>query len=204
VGTGTADPLRKGVYVIDTSGAVFSRLRKIALGVPLWRASDDDLPPTRARLAVVATSPIDWDRVTTLAAHVPTLVISAHANEEEAQRALVAGAIGHVAASVAPASLRRAIRAALAGEPVFSRRTLVTTLRAQGRAPRSHAGLKLTARQLQVLALIAKGASDKEIGARLGISAATAQKHASSLVKRLGVPNRAAAAARAYVVGIMT
>jgi len=45
------------------------------------------------------------------------------------------------------------------------------------------------------VALIATGASDKEIGAALGIATATTQKHVARLLKRLDVPNRAAAVA---------
>jgi DNA-binding CsgD family transcriptional regulator len=45
------------------------------------------------------------------------------------------------------------------------------------------------------MALAARGASDKEIGGVLGISTATAQKHVTNLLRRLGAPNRAAAVA---------
>lgn len=43
--------------------------------------------------------------------------------------------------------------------------------------------------------MIAKGAADKEVARALGISTATAQKHVTNLLKRLNVPNRAAATA---------
>jgi len=52
---------------------------------------------------------------------------------------------------------------------------------------------RLTARQREIVGLIARGATDKEIGAALGIRTATAQKHVANLLRRLGVPNRAAA-----------
>ncbi len=56
-------------------------------------------------------------------------------------------------------------------------------------------GLPLTTRELQVLALVAQGAANKEIGLVLGISTATAGKHVSNILERLNVPNRAAAVA---------
>lgn len=55
--------------------------------------------------------------------------------------------------------------------------------------------LALTPRQREVVMLIAQGAADKEIARTLGITTATAQKHVTNLLKRLNVPNRAAAAA---------
>ena len=61
---------------------------------------------------------------------------------------------------------------------------------------RSHASDRLlTARQRQVLELVAEGLADKEIGERLGIATVTAQKHVTNILERLHVPNRAAAAA---------
>ena len=53
------------------------------------------------------------------------------------------------------------------------------------------------------MALVARGASDKEIGGVLGISTATAQKHVTNLLRRLGAPNRAAAVAMVggHIVG---
>jgi DNA-binding NarL/FixJ family response regulator len=53
----------------------------------------------------------------------------------------------------------------------------------------------LTPRQHEIVSLIARGATDKEIGAALGIATATAQKHVTNILQRLQVPNRAAAVA---------
>ncbi|TMB58875.1 MAG: helix-turn-helix transcriptional regulator [Chloroflexi bacterium] len=60
--------------------------------------------------------------------------------------------------------------------------------------PRAEA-LPLTPRQRQVITLIARGAADKQIAESLGITTATAQKHVTNLLRRLNVPNRAAAVA---------
>ena len=53
----------------------------------------------------------------------------------------------------------------------------------------------MTPRQRQIVALIARVASHKEIGGSLGIATATAQNHVPNLLDRLGAPNRAAAVA---------
>ena len=48
----------------------------------------------------------------------------------------------------------------------------------------------LTARQLQIVKLIAQGCSNEEVGVRLGISPRTAKAHSDALRQRLGVPRR--------------
>jgi DNA-binding NarL/FixJ family response regulator len=83
----------------------------------------------------------------------------------------------------------------LRGESAYSRAVLSDRIRVElGTASsRGARTLELTPRQREVVALIATGASDKEIRTALGI--ATAQKHVTHLLKRLDVPNRAAAVA---------
>jgi DNA-binding NarL/FixJ family response regulator len=63
--------------------------------------------------------------------------------------------------------------------------------------PRRESARRLTARQRQIVELIASGSTDRAIGMRLGIRTATAQKHVANVLRRLGVRNRAA------VVGLM-
>jgi ATP/maltotriose-dependent transcriptional regulator MalT len=58
-------------------------------------------------------------------------------------------------------------------------------------------GSPLTARELEVLRLVASGLSDKEIGATLGLSEHTAHRHVANILTKLDVPSRAAAVARA-------
>ena len=60
---------------------------------------------------------------------------------------------------------------------------------------------RLTARQTEIVDLIAGGATDKEIAAALGIRTATAQKHVANLLRRLGVANRAAAVGMLFKEG---
>jgi DNA-binding CsgD family transcriptional regulator len=65
------------------------------------------------------------------------------------------------------------------------------------------AGLALTARELEVLALLAEGASNKLIGRRLGISAHTAKYHVASLLEKLDAVSRADAVAQAARIGVL-
>ena len=92
------------------------------------------------------------------------------------------------------------LRAVLDGEVALPRRLsrrLVDALR--GRDARraelaARAGASLTDREWEVLELLADDRSTAEIAQRLGISAVTARRHISSLVAKLGVPDRASAA----------
>jgi LuxR family maltose regulon positive regulatory protein len=67
-----------------------------------------------------------------------------------------------------------------------------------GRAPES-----LTPRELEVLALMAAGATNAEIAARLVVTVGTVKAHSRSLFGKLGVANRTEAAARAHQLGLL-
>jgi DNA-binding NarL/FixJ family response regulator len=187
-----------GVLVIDPDGGVFSALRSAKLGVALWRITRRVKPAdiVDVSLAAVATNgQPDWGAIAELADRVRTVVISTHHDEEHAGRALAVGAFGYVSVTLEPDALRRTILGALNGEPAYSRRVLAERLRSTTRPHYSGRALSLTPRQREVVLLIAQGAADKEIARTLGITTATAQKHVTNLLKRLNVPNRAAAAA---------
>jgi DNA-binding NarL/FixJ family response regulator len=194
-----------GILVIDTVGTAFAALRAARLGVALWRSSGrpDGTEGTGFALAVVATyERPDWSIISEFVDHVPTVIIAAHQiDDDQANHAVAIGAFGYISATLPTEAFRRAILGALNGEPAYSRRTLARGLRSVVRPQYSGKALALTPRQRQVVMLIAQGAADKEIAGALGITTATAQKHVTNLLKRLNVPNRAAAAA--LLVGSM-
>jgi DNA-binding NarL/FixJ family response regulator len=125
----------------------------------------------------------------------PTVVVSTADEKGDAARALAAGAFGLLPMGLPASALRRAIAGALKGEPAYSRAALGQQIRAvlNGKTATSHP--ELTPRQREIVWLIARGASDREIGGRLGITTSTTQKHVQALLRRLDVPNRAAAVA---------
>jgi ATP/maltotriose-dependent transcriptional regulator MalT len=63
-------------------------------------------------------------------------------------------------------------------------------------------GARLTARELEVLRLVAAGGSNREIGRRLFISERTVKSHMTSLMRKLNVASRTAAVARGRSLGI--
>ena len=69
--------------------------------------------------------------------------------------------------------------------------------------PQGSAEIELTARELEVLALLAEGASNKLIARRLGISAHTAKYHVASLLEKLDAVSRTDAVAHAARIGVL-
>ena len=77
----------------------------------------------------------------------------------------------------------------------------VVDVRAAATEPESN--VTLTARELEVLALLAEGASNKLIGRRLGISAHTAKYHVAQLLEKLDAVSRTDAVAHAARIGVL-
>ena len=186
------------IDIVDPSGTVFKRIRH---GVPFeigggacTVSEARALERTAVLLIGVLDLRRDWGLIRRLCAARPTLVVMPDLTTDDGLTALDVGAQGCLDLTVDTAALGAAIRGILAGEVAFSRVALGAWLRRQARSTK-HVTTRLTLRQLQILPLIAKGASDKEIAGKLGIATATAQKHVGNILRELDAPNRAAAVA---------
>jgi DNA-binding NarL/FixJ family response regulator len=118
-------------------------------------------------------------------------------------RAIAAGARGYLLKGMSSSALRRAVLAAARGELAMPRtlaQEVVTQL--AGAAATLAAGDSrmelLTAREIEVLALLADGLTDREIAGLLTVSTRTIEAHVGSILRKLGARNRAAAT-RAFV-----
>ncbi len=111
------------------------------------------------------------------------------------QNALRAGAIGYLLKNVAIDELAAAIRLACRGRSTLSPAALQAL--EQTTPPEPEPTNILSERERQVLDLIAQGLSNEEISNRLVISPSTARFHVSAILSKLGVSNRAEAAAKA-------
>jgi DNA-binding NarL/FixJ family response regulator len=118
------------------------------------------------------------------------LMLSMHHNEQYFLEALRAGASGYVLKSVADHDLIRACRAAMRGEPFVypdTERMLAQHALESADGTSQHG---LTARESEILALIAQGHSAKEIARMLVISPRTVDRHRENLLAKLHLRNR--------------
>jgi DNA-binding NarL/FixJ family response regulator len=137
--------------------------------------------------------------------NVATLVLTMHTDDAALFAAMRAGARGYLVKGADRAELVRAILALAAGDVVYGADVasrVVAHFVADGAAPAQRAFPDLTAREYEVLELIAAGRRNFEIAATLGLSDKTVRNHVSSLLLKLHAPDRTAAALRAREAGL--
>jgi DNA-binding NarL/FixJ family response regulator len=128
------------------------------------------------------------------------LVLTTYDADADVLPAIEAGATGYLLKDAPQGELFRAVRAAARGESVLSP-TVASRLLAQVRAPAEDS---LSERELEVLALVAQGTTNREAASQLLISQATVKTHLLHIYAKLGVGDRAAAVAEAYNRGLLT
>jgi len=119
---------------------------------------------------------------------VKVLVLSMHADSEHVVRAIRDGAEGYLLKDSAADDLVAGVEAVMAGHAYYSepvQRALSEMVRS-GTPQRRPTDL-LTERELEVLKLVARGFSTKEIASRLEISGRTVETHRANLMRKLGV-----------------
>jgi DNA-binding NarL/FixJ family response regulator len=185
------------VAVLDVSGTVYAAIQQACPDITIRRLSHGiHMTGWRPALTIFAVyGPSDWKRLPKCSRAMPTVVVTVGDDKDDAALALRAGAFGLLHTGLPAPALRRAIGGALNGEPAYSRAALGQQIKAELAAAMGRHGVELTPRQREIVGLIARGASDREIGGRLGITTSTTQKHVQGLLRRLDVPNRAAAVA---------
>ncbi|SCG53696.1 response regulator [Micromonospora coxensis] len=131
---------------------------------------------------------------------VRVLMLSASGEQQSVLDAVKAGATGYLLKSAAPAEFLDAVRRTAAGEPVFTPglaglvlgeyRRLAATPGQSVADGRHDAAPRLTDRETEVLRLVAKGLSYKQIAERLGLSHRTVQNHVQNTLGKLQLHNR--------------
>ena len=120
------------------------------------------------------------------------------------RRGLRAGAKGYLLKDTSRERLFHAIQAAARGETLLAPEMLLKLLNgAENPAPIEGGMLKLSEREMEVLAAVARGERSKEIALKLGISERTVKAHLASIYNKLGVDSRAAAIAIAAQRGLL-
>jgi DNA-binding NarL/FixJ family response regulator len=120
------------------------------------------------------------------AADTRIVMLTVSEQERDLLDAVAAGAVGYLVKSTPGDELREMVRRAAGGEPVFSPHLAALVLGEFRRMSKSASGENpLTEREREVLQLVARGYSYKDIGARLFISAKTVENHVRNILQKL-------------------
>jgi DNA-binding NarL/FixJ family response regulator len=141
-------------------------------------------------------------------AEVHVVIVTTFELDEYVSEAIRAGASGFLVKDTDPVELIRSVRVAAAGEALLSpgvTKRLLARLAASPRPEVTASVLEpLTEREREVLALVAEGLSNAEIGLRLFMSPLTAKTHVSRILTKLGARDRVHLVVIAYESGLVT
>lgn len=190
--------VRQGLVFFLTTQPGIEIIGQAATGEEAVRLADAN-PPDVVIMDLVLAGAIDGVEATRQikARHpdVEVLVLTSYVDEERVVAALAAGAAGYVMKDLNPADLIQAVRSAAAGEvclaPAAARYLARRVRPTQQLEPGPEV---LTDRESEVLILIARGLSNKEIAHELSITLKTVKAHISAVFQKLGVTSRTQAA----------
>jgi DNA-binding NarL/FixJ family response regulator len=142
------------------------------------------------------------------AAATRVVVLTTFETDEYVAEAIRAGASGFVLKDTEPAALREAVRVVAAGEALLSpsaTRRLIAAFASYGSPAVDRARLALlTDRELEVVVLVARGRTNKEIADALHLSPATVKTHVSRAMMKLDSHDRAQLVVAAYETGLVS
>jgi DNA-binding NarL/FixJ family response regulator len=186
------------VVLADDHDLVRTGIKAILLGIPgvkvVAEARDGEellavLESVRPDVVVTDISMPGMDGLAALerikARHpgVRVLVLSMFESADFIKRAVASGASGYVLKGSSADELEQALRAIVATGSYFSR-TITQHLLQPAEPPLSD---QLTGRQIEILTMMARGMSSKEIGYELGLSSKTVDAHRARIMDRLGI-----------------
>jgi DNA-binding NarL/FixJ family response regulator len=136
------------------------------------------------------------------------LVLTGRSDEQAVFDAIKAGADGFLEKTAGVRFIADALLRVGAGERVFTpeqERIAVTELGRLARQARESSGVRasLTDRELEILELVSRGLTVKQVASRLGLSPRTVETHIAKLYRKLGVRNRVQAVSKAAALGLV-
>ena len=143
--------------------------------------------------------------IVSAAPHIAILVLTMHDDDESVFAAVQAGARGYIVKGARQGELLRAIEAVADGGAVFGpaiARRLMEFFSAAARGPGEAAFPDLTAREREILDLVARGRSNAQIAEQFVLSTKTVRNHVSNIFTKLQVVDRAQAIVKAREAGI--
>jgi DNA-binding NarL/FixJ family response regulator len=191
-----------GIAVIaeaDTGAAAVAAARQLRPDVVLMDIRMPEMDGLAATRAIAAEPAL---------VNVRVVVLTTFELDEYVFEAMRAGASGLLVKHTEPAELVRAVRVVADGEALLSpsvTRRLVSEFAARTKQPAgpSTALAELTSREREVMALVAEGLTNAEIGERLFMSPATARTHVSRILTKLGARDRTQLVVMAYETGLV-
>jgi DNA-binding NarL/FixJ family response regulator len=191
-----------GIAVVaeaDTGTAALAAARELRPDVVLMDIRMPEMDGLAATRAIAADPALTAVRV---------VVLTTFELDEYVFEAMRAGASGFLVKHTEPAELVRAVRVVADGEALLSpsvTRRLVSEFAARTKHPPgpSTALAELTSREREVMALVAEGLTNAEIGERLFMSPATARTHVSRILTKLGARDRTQLVVMAYESGLV-
>ena len=130
------------------------------------------------------------------------IVLTSFADDERLLGAIRAGAAGYLLKNAEPQEVARAVRAASAGQALLDPAVAARVVESIADRDSVAGAESLTPREREVLALIARGRSNKLIARELGISEKTVKTHVGHVLAKLGVTDRTQAAVIAVRTGL--
>jgi len=131
------------------------------------------------------------------------IVVTMHADDAQRRKAAAAGAVGFLSKSAPLPDLAAAIRAVAAGETILDEATTPEILDRHRQPHLDEGAAALTARERELLKLLASGVSGTEdLADRLFISQKTVKNHLASIYEKLAITDRAQAVVEAIRLGI--
>jgi two-component system response regulator DevR len=122
---------------------------------------------------------------------VQILMITSYSDDDAVISSILAGASGYLLKHLSRAELLRSIRLVASGHSLIDTNTTKQAMERLAQMP----GSELTEREREVLALVARGYTNKQIADTLSVSEKTARNHVSHILEKLGLSHRSAAAA---------
>ena len=214
----SAEPL--AVLVADDSDAFRSGLRALLASVDDATLAGEATDGDEAVAAALALQPdvvlmdlnmpgrngIEATRaIVSAAPHIAVLVLTMYEDDDSVFSAVQAGARGYLVKGARQAELLRALRSVAEGGAVFGpaiARRMVDFFAAAAQAGAAAPFPDLTAREREILDLIARGRANAQIAEQLLLSAKTVRNHVSNIFTKIQVVDRAQAIVKAREAGI--
>jgi DNA-binding NarL/FixJ family response regulator len=194
-----AQPDIEVIAEADNGNGALASARELRPDVVLMDIRMPELDGLAATREIVADPTLEDVRV---------VVLTTFELDEYVFEAMRAGASGFLVKHTEPAELVRAVRVVADGDALLSpsvTRRLVSEFAARAKQPAGPSGTlaELTVREREVMALVAEGLTNAEIGERLFMSPATARTHVSRILTKLGARDRTQLVVMAYESGLV-